>query len=134
MDSTNVVINFFCVPELLFFIVLWMKRGLEKLTEIRGEWWFVIPGEKRPRLFVSTACWIQRRLGCMDEDENKKQLKLIANGIVLTFERMEHLVYNLEFVRGSGYGKVTISVKKGKVYNLAFTVECELKSVYRKTD
>lgn len=61
----------------------------------------------------------------MDEEENKKLLELIANGIGLTFEQMEQLVHNLEFVRGSGYGKVTISVKKGKVYNLAFTVEGE---------
>jgi len=70
----------------------------------------------------------------MDEEENKKLLELIANGIGLTIEQMEQLVQNLEFVRGSGYGKVTISVKKGKVYNLAFTVEGEPESVYRKTD
>lgn len=61
----------------------------------------------------------------MDEDENKKLLELIAEGIGLTFEQMEKLVRSLEFVRSSGYGKVTISVKRGKVYNLAFTVEGE---------
>ena len=60
-----------------------------------------------------------------DEEENKKVLELIANGIGLTFEHMELLVNNLEFVRNSGYGKVTISVKKGKVYNLVFTLEYE---------
>jgi len=34
-------------------------------------------------------------------------------------------VHNLEFARNSGYGKATISVKKGKAYNLAFPVEEE---------
>jgi hypothetical protein len=61
----------------------------------------------------------------MDEDENERLLKLFANGIGLIFEQMEQLVHNLDFVRGSGYGKVRISVKKGKVYILAFTVEGE---------
>ena len=65
----------------------------------------------------------------MDEDKNKKLLELIANGIELTFEQIEHLVHNLEFVRNSGYGKVTIRVKKGMAYNLAFTVEGEPEKV-----
>ena len=56
----------------------------------------------------------------MDEDENNKLLELITNGIGLTFELMEQQVHNLEFVRGSWYVKVAISVKKGKVYKLAF--------------
>jgi hypothetical protein len=55
----------------------------------------------------------------------KKVWELIAYGIRRTFEQMEQLVHNLEYVRGSRYRKVTISVKKGKVYNLAFTVEGE---------
>ena len=61
----------------------------------------------------------------MDEDENKRFLELFANGIGLTFEQIEHLVHNLEFARNSGYGKLKISVKKGKAYNLAFPVEGE---------
>jgi len=57
-----------------------------------GEPMFVISGAMPPVRFVSIAWWIRRRLGCMDEDENKKILVLIANGIGLTFEQMEHLV------------------------------------------
>lgn len=59
----------------------------------------------------------------MDDEENKKLLELIAYGIGLTFEQMEQLVHNLEFVRDSGYGKVSISIKRGKIYNLSYTIE-----------
>ena len=61
----------------------------------------------------------------MDEAENKEVLEIIAFQIGMTYEQMEKLIYNLDYVRNSGYGKVSISIKKGKIYNLAFTVEQE---------
>ena len=61
----------------------------------------------------------------MDDAENRKLLEVIASSIGMTCEQMEQMINNLNYVKDSGYGKVSITVKKGKIYNLAFTIEQE---------
>jgi len=61
--------------------------------------------------------------------DNQPILEKIANAFGLTFEILSQLFELIRIVREYGYGSVTITIKKGQVYNLSYTVEGEPKSI-----
>lgn len=64
----------------------------------------------------------------MSED-NRTVLEKIAESFGLTFEILAQLFDLIAEVRKHGYGRVTITIKKGQVYNLSYTVEGEPNTV-----
>ena len=63
----------------------------------------------------------------MDDQKKRIILNRIAETFGLTYDTMDQLIDLLGTVRAHGYGSVTITIKKGQVYNLSYTVEGEPK-------
>lgn len=61
--------------------------------------------------------------------ENRTVLKKIADSFDLSFDILAQLLNLIADVRKHGFGSVTITIKRGQIYNLSYTVEGEPNSI-----